>query len=381
MGGRNPPGGDVRSAPGASMRPRAIPAFLIRGHEVPLAQGETLIGRSPDCRIAIVGPLVSRKHARIVNEHDSVRIEDLGSRNGVFTNGVRVEGSVTLNEGDSVLIGTTELAFFFAQVDETTRFERMVFDEQGNVVTGKGPGGIDDASTLVHFEADEDTLVRPDREETTAEVRQPKPRPQEPSTLPSMGVVPRMGQLRETPRAQQPLPRPSTSLPRQPDPARPVPRAVELPSGQSQSIPSSSGVVGPPPSSEPLSTVFEIFDRMVARGDLDAAGRALAGQLAKRLEGTGKRKPLDGSVLEGAAARCLILAERVGHATWLHNAVDLYRLARKPMSARILDGMLPLLSTLPCDRTKIEGYQAAIREILGEVSVDELDLCERILSL
>lgn len=374
MGGRNPPGGDVRSAPGASMRPRAIPALLIRGHEVPLAQGETLIGRSPDCRIAIVGPLVSRKHSRIVFEHNNVRIEDLGSRNGVFVNGVRVEGSVTLNEGDSVLIGTTELAFFFAQVDESTRFERMVFDEQGNVVAGKGPGGIDDASTLVHFEADEDTLVRPDREETTAEVRAPpKSRPQEPSTLPSMGVVPRPGQLRETPRAQQPMPRPPQGGPR-PE----LPRAVDAPSGQSQSMPS-SGVS--PPSSEPLSTVFEIFDRMVARGDLDAAGRALAGQLAKRLEAGGKRKPLDGAVLEGAAVRCLILAERVGHATWLHNAVDLYRLARKPMSARILDGMLPLLRTLPCDRAKIEGYQAAIREILGEVSVDELDLCERILSL
>jgi hypothetical protein len=379
MGGRNPPGGDVRSAPGASMRPRAIPALLIRGHEVPLAQGETLIGRSPDCRIAIVGPLVSRKHSRIVFEHGSVRIEDLGSRNGVFVNGARVEGSVTLSEGDSVLIGTTELAFFFAQVDETTRFERMVFDEQGNVVTGKGPGGIDDASTLVHFEADEDTLVRPDREETTAEVRAPpRSRPQEPSTLPSMGVVPRPGQLRETPRAQQPLPRPASGAVRLEPESRSSPRAIELPSGQSQNTPA-SGVS--PPSSEPLSTVFEIFDRMVARGDLDAAGRALAGQLAKRLEAGGKRKPLDGAVLEGAAVRCLILAERVGHATWLHNAVDLYRLARKPMSARILDSMLPLLQTLPCDRAKIEGYQAAIREILGEVSVDELDLCERILSL
>jgi hypothetical protein len=373
----------VRSAPGASFRPRAIPALLIRGHEVPLATGETLIGRSPDCRVAIVGPLVSRKHARIVNENGNVRIEDLGSRNGVFTNGARVEGSVTLNEGDSVLIGTTEIAFFHAQVDETTSFERIVFDEQGNIVTGKGPGGIDDASTLVHFEADEDTLVRPDREETTAEVRQPKLRPQEPSTLPSMGVVPRPGQLRETPRAQQPLPRPPGSPVRPPEPeTRPAQRAVAVPTGQSQSMPQSTGVLsGPPPSSEPLSTVFEIFDRMVSRGDLDAAGRALAGQLAKRLEGSGRRKPLDGAVLEGAAARCLILAERVGHATWLHNAVDLYRLARRPMSARILDGMVPLLSRLPCDRAKIEGYQAIVREILGEVSVEELDLCERILSL
>jgi hypothetical protein len=363
------------------MRPRQIPALLVRGHEVALPEGETFIGRSPDCRIAIVGPLVSRKHARLVNESNIVRIEDLGSRNGVFANGVRVEGAVELVEGDTVLIGTTELAFFFAQLDETTSFERMVFDEQGNIVTGKGPGGMDDASTLVSFEADEDTLVRPDQHEETAEGRAPPKalggiaRPQEPSTLPSMGVVPKapLG-THLTARAMPKAPRDAAP--------RPAPRPEEPAASQSQSLPSSAGALtGPPPSSEPLSTVFEVFDRMVARGDLDAAGRALAGQLAKRLEGGGKRKPLEGAVLEGAASRCLILAERIGHATWLHNAVDLYRLARKPMSAKILEGVVPLLASLPCDRAKIEGYQAAIREILGDVSVDELDLCERILSL
>ncbi len=363
------------------MRPRTIPAMLVRGHEVALPDGETFIGRSPDCLIAIVGPLVSRKHARIVSEAGIARIEDLGSRNGVFVNGIRIDEATSLQEGDTVLIGTTELAFFFAQLDESTSFDPMVFDEQGNVVSGKGPGGIDDASTLVHFEADEDTLVRPDREETTAEGRAPPPsaalpvRPQEPSTLPSMGVVPRKPpasrQLPKLAPAVNPTPPPDTQPRSSPRPAQAI----------TESLPATAGALsGPPPSSEPLSTVFEVFDRMLARGDLDAAGRALAGQLAKRLEG-GRAKTLNGVSLEGAASRCLILAERTAQPAWVHNAIDLYRLARKAMSSSLLDRLVPLLGELECERSKIAAYQTAIRDILGDVSVDELSSCERILSL
>jgi pSer/pThr/pTyr-binding forkhead associated (FHA) protein len=56
--------------------------------------------------------LVSRMHARISVQHDSVVVEDLHSTNGVYVNGQRVGHSTVLREGDRVLIGTTEISMF-----------------------------------------------------------------------------------------------------------------------------------------------------------------------------------------------------------------------------------------------------------------------------
>lgn len=69
-----------------------------------------LIGRSPHCDIRISTHFVSREHARIVRVRDQVVIEDLGSKNGVFVNAVRVERG-PLRHGDLVTIGETQFRF------------------------------------------------------------------------------------------------------------------------------------------------------------------------------------------------------------------------------------------------------------------------------
>ncbi len=45
---------------------------------------EVSIGRSPDNIIVIPDPTVSRKHAAIIKNGDTVIIKDLGSRNGTY---------------------------------------------------------------------------------------------------------------------------------------------------------------------------------------------------------------------------------------------------------------------------------------------------------
>jgi pSer/pThr/pTyr-binding forkhead associated (FHA) protein len=53
---------------------------------------------------------LSRRHARIVRTADeSWEIEDLGSRNGTFVNGARLEQRVPLAAGDAIEIGGTKL--------------------------------------------------------------------------------------------------------------------------------------------------------------------------------------------------------------------------------------------------------------------------------
>ncbi len=80
-----------------------------RGADVFLAQGQYLVGRSASCQIVLDHPRVSRKHARLIVQSDEVKLEDLGSVNGVFVNGQRIEGSHAVIGGERVVIGGEQL--------------------------------------------------------------------------------------------------------------------------------------------------------------------------------------------------------------------------------------------------------------------------------
>jgi phosphatidylserine/phosphatidylglycerophosphate/cardiolipin synthase-like enzyme len=70
-----------------------------------LRQGVNSIGRSPENDVVVENALVSRQHARISLDGNGCRIADLGSGNGTFVNGERVEGTTQLNPGDVIDIG------------------------------------------------------------------------------------------------------------------------------------------------------------------------------------------------------------------------------------------------------------------------------------
>jgi pSer/pThr/pTyr-binding forkhead associated (FHA) protein len=80
-----------------------------QGGEFPLQDGQQIvIGRSSDLDMVLVEEMVSRRHAKIVVEGGQITIEDLGSTNGTFVNGEKVQRAA-LREGDRVLIGTSIL--------------------------------------------------------------------------------------------------------------------------------------------------------------------------------------------------------------------------------------------------------------------------------
>jgi pSer/pThr/pTyr-binding forkhead associated (FHA) protein len=57
--------------------------------------------------------LASRRHARVTLGTlgaGGARVEDLSSKNGVFVNGVRIEGGYDLRPGDTLAVGETLLA-------------------------------------------------------------------------------------------------------------------------------------------------------------------------------------------------------------------------------------------------------------------------------
>ena len=78
-------------------------------HDLEMAEGEFAIGRSANCQLSLDDPLVSRRHAVFLVRAGDIRVEDLGSRNGVLVNGQRIEGTVKVAAGDKVLIGSQEL--------------------------------------------------------------------------------------------------------------------------------------------------------------------------------------------------------------------------------------------------------------------------------
>jgi hypothetical protein len=84
-------------------------------HDFAVPKGEFLIGRGADCQLALDDALVSRRHAAIrVAADGSATVEDLGSRNGVFLNGVRIDKVEPLGDGDLVRIGSQDISFYDA---------------------------------------------------------------------------------------------------------------------------------------------------------------------------------------------------------------------------------------------------------------------------
>jgi hypothetical protein len=92
------------------------PALVVRsgggraGEMFPL-DGETTVGRSPDCGIFLDDVTVSRKHAVLRERDGNFFIEDQGSLNGTFVNRKRVE-SAQLDDGDELQVGKYRLTYF-----------------------------------------------------------------------------------------------------------------------------------------------------------------------------------------------------------------------------------------------------------------------------
>jgi pSer/pThr/pTyr-binding forkhead associated (FHA) protein len=76
-----------------------------------LNPGENLVGRNSDAPVHIDAASVSRRHARIDVDGDRAHLRDLGSKNGTFARGQRVEGVVDLFDGDAIRVGDVWLIF------------------------------------------------------------------------------------------------------------------------------------------------------------------------------------------------------------------------------------------------------------------------------
>ena len=106
--------GDARGS-----RPRAededdVPwdcRILWGGREILLRPGENVLGRTHDAAVWIDDSSVSRRHAIVRVSPEGATLEDAESRNGTFRRGRRVDGPVSLEDGDEFVLGGVLLTF------------------------------------------------------------------------------------------------------------------------------------------------------------------------------------------------------------------------------------------------------------------------------
>ena len=85
------------------MSAQFVPLDASWGPPIPVQQPVLLVGRHPEVDVRLNSPMVSRRHCCLAVVYDRVVIRDLGSRHGVFVNGVRVD-EAEVRPGDEVAI-------------------------------------------------------------------------------------------------------------------------------------------------------------------------------------------------------------------------------------------------------------------------------------
>jgi DNA-binding winged helix-turn-helix (wHTH) protein len=98
-----------------SPEPTAIVSVRWNAKSALLPLGSHRIGRRPDCAVSIVDPSVSRVHAVLEITRDTIRIEDLRSKNGTYVDGRRITDPVELLNRCEILVG--EVSVKIARLD------------------------------------------------------------------------------------------------------------------------------------------------------------------------------------------------------------------------------------------------------------------------
>jgi hypothetical protein len=100
------------AAPRAEPKPKSL--FIVNsGGDMQKVDKDTfIIGRSRTCDLVIPSSKVSRQHGGVSKENGAYYIEDLGSANGVWKDGVRIQKE-RISDGDEYMISEELLKFIF----------------------------------------------------------------------------------------------------------------------------------------------------------------------------------------------------------------------------------------------------------------------------
>jgi hypothetical protein len=106
-----------RSRPPAARRDGGAPRLVVvaaMGHEpgttVDVGDG-VMFGRADSADIHVEDQFASSSHARIYDRGGAMYLEDMGSTNGTYLNGRKVQSAEPLGTGDTIRIGDSEYRY------------------------------------------------------------------------------------------------------------------------------------------------------------------------------------------------------------------------------------------------------------------------------
>ena len=85
--------------------------LFLEDREIALREGENVLGRVDEGIIWFESPTVSRRHARILVAGAAATLEDLGSKNGTFLGGRRLDSPSPVSDGDEIRLGRVRMTF------------------------------------------------------------------------------------------------------------------------------------------------------------------------------------------------------------------------------------------------------------------------------
>ena len=68
---------------------------------------EVTMGRAAGCTVTVDDTYASQLHARLFHREGALHVEDLGSTNGTYVNGRKVDGAIPVKRGDHIKVGAT----------------------------------------------------------------------------------------------------------------------------------------------------------------------------------------------------------------------------------------------------------------------------------
>ena len=117
--------------PGSRDRDRAyliVLAGAAVGEMYKISKDQTVIGRGSQADIQVIDEGISRRHAAIQLEGERVVVLDLGSTNGTYLNGERVEKNHGLRDGDKIQVGSTTILKFTFHDSLDEHFQRQMYE-------------------------------------------------------------------------------------------------------------------------------------------------------------------------------------------------------------------------------------------------------------
>jgi two-component system, cell cycle response regulator len=88
---------------------------------------KTVIGRGQKAQVRLLDDGISREHAQVVIEGHRIYLEDLGSTNGTFCNGLKVDRR-ELADGDKILVGSTTILKFTYHDNLDEIFQKQMYE-------------------------------------------------------------------------------------------------------------------------------------------------------------------------------------------------------------------------------------------------------------